>query len=204
MCRLSLARHTTRKPRRPSCPFCDPLGCSGPRLLPLLRSRSLSGSWSLGKNACSCVCGGCPRWEECGGYTDVFKMNFVARVPASFFLRDPLPAAPRVWGENSFAFFPSQPEAMMGISYRCTIAMALASLSGSQAFICGGCGVLGSTPSTTTPHLSSSFGHRGSTSSIDGRRTGALLMSEMAEDYPSDTGDDRFSAGGEYSSVQAA
>ena len=28
-------------------------------------------------------------------------------------------------------------------------------------------------------------------------RCGALAMSEMAEDYPSDTGDDRFSTGGE-------
>lgn len=86
----------------------------------------------------------------------------------------------------------------MGISYRCTIAMALASLSGSQAFLCGGCGVLRRTRSaSTTPHLlSSSFGHT-TTGSLGGRRKGALLMSEMAEDYPSDTGDDRFSDGGE-------
>jgi len=80
----------------------------------------------------------------------------------------------------------------MGTSQRrsALIFMAvLASSAVSQAFTCTTSGPF----LTAKNRMPSSFGlNVGSRA-----KPGTLLMSEMAEDYPSDTGDDRFSAGGE-------
>lgn len=85
------------------------------------------------------------------------------------------------------------PSHAMKISHRCSAMVAVVTMfqMKTQAFTCASSGRLRT--ATDKLKLSSSFGlHAGRRA-----RPGTLLMSEMAEDYPSDTGDDRFSAGGE-------
>lgn len=90
--------------------------------------------------------------------------------------------------------------AIMGISYRCTSAVLLVTLgllSESRAFVLCGTAVLRS--STRTANMLASISSDTCSTRaarVGGRRQVALMMSEMAEDYPSDTGDDRFSTGG--------
>ncbi len=69
--------------------------------------------------------------------------------------------------------------------------VTVTSLALSQAFTCAIRGPLRA--ATMTNKMSSS----GRLNAGRRARPGTLFMSEMAEDYPSDTGDDRFSAGGE-------
>lgn len=97
---------------------------------------------------------------------------------------------------------------MMGVSYRCTtvaILVTLGLLSESQAFAFlsngGSSAVLRSSTKAGNMMLACSSSPRRhysstSTARVGGRRKAALMMSEMTEDYPSDTGDDRFSPGG--------
>lgn len=88
---------------------------------------------------------------------------------------------------------------MMGASLRCSLLVAFVVLTlsfDSQAFTAVSGNGKGQRRAIRTP--STSF----MCSIVRGRRTAdtrsrGLSMSEMEEDYPSDTGDDRFSAGGE-------
>lgn len=104
---------------------------------------------------------------------------------------------------------------IMGISIRCaTVAslIALGLLSESQTFALAFCNggsaaVLRSSARAGNIMMPSSWSgrHRSMRTARVGRhRKVALMMSEMEEDYPSDTGDDRFSAGGKLGGIGKA
>lgn len=105
-----------------------------------------------------------------------------------------------------FERFAPTAKSTMNTPSRCNATMVLiltALAASTQAFTCAavrntiGFGESSSYRATTLLRSSTSTTSLGSRSMSRTGRCGSLSMSEMAEDYPSDTGDDRFGTGGE-------